>query len=299
MPAFNAARFAAEAIGSVLRQTHGAWKLLVIDDGSTDDTLAIARAFEALDARVKVLSQPNAGIANTMNRALGLVDSEWVACMHADDVMLPQRLERQAAFVRENGGVAVASSLVVLIDEAGREIGRSRSPLKSAGAVRRTVAAGGCVAFHHPATMFRKSVVQGVGGYRQEFWPAEDTELFNRVAGAGHLVLVQDEYLLKYRVHAASASMSKSRLMVQKLAWMERCMACRRRGAAEPTWEQFFAGRRWNDRRQEWARTLYQSAIGQFSARRYGRLIPHLAAAALLEPSLVLPRVFPRLVRST
>jgi glycosyltransferase involved in cell wall biosynthesis len=299
MPAFNAARFIAEAIESVLRQTHRDWKLLVIDDGSADDTLAIARLFEPRDARVRVMTQANAGIANTMNRAMALAQTEWVACMHADDVMMPARLERQLRFVREHPDVAVVSSLVLLIDDAGREIGRSRSPLKSAEAVRRKVRSGGCVAFHHPATMFRKSVVQAVGGYRQEFWPAEDTELFNRIAAAGHLVLVQDEYLLKYRIHGSSASMSKSRLMVQKLGWMARCMASRRRGEAEPTWEQFLAARRWNDRRQELARTLYQSAIGEFSAGRYGRLLPPLAAAALLEPSLVLPRVFPRLVRFT
>ena len=296
MPAYNAGRYVAEAIKSVLRQTHRDFDLVVVDDGSSDDTLAVARFFEPLDQRVRVVAQANRGIANTMNGALSGVRTEWVACMHADDVMLPDRLERQVGFVRENRDVAVVSGLVVMIDESGREIGRSRSHLTTREAVRKAVAAGECVAFNHPATMFRRSVVEAVGGYRQEFWPAEDTELWNRVAGAGHLVLVQPEFLLKYRVHGASASMSRSRLMVQKLAWMEKCMAARGSGEAEPTWEQFLASRRWNDRRQELARTLYQGAIRQRSSRQYARLLPSLAAAAVLEPSLVLPRVLPRLL---
>jgi glycosyltransferase involved in cell wall biosynthesis len=299
MPAYNAGRYVAEAIESVLRQTHSAFELVIVDDGSSDDTLAAARRFEPLDPRVRVVAQANSGIANTMNAALAGIRTEWVACMHADDVMLPDRLERQVAFVRENPDVAVVSGLVVMIDDAGREIGRSRSHLTTRDAVRTAVAAGECVAFNHPATMFRRSVVDAVGRYRQAFWPAEDTELWNRVAGAGHLVLVQPEFLLKYRVHGASASMSRSRLMVQKLAWMEKCMEARRTGEAEPRWEQFLASRRWNDRRQELARTLYQGAIRQRSSRQYGRLLPSLAAAALLEPSLVLGRVLPRLLPRT
>ena len=299
MPAYNAGRYIAEAVESVLGQTHRDFDLVIVDDGSSDDTLAAARRFEPLDPRVHVVAQANSGIANTMNAALAGIRTEWVACMHADDVMLPDRLERQVAFVRENPDVAVVSGLVVMIDDAGREIGRSRSHLTTRHAVRTAVAAGECVAFNHPATIFRRSVVDAVGGYRQEFWPAEDTELWNRVAGAGHLVLVQPEFLLKYRIHGGSASMSRSRLMVQKLAWMERCMAARRTGEAEPTWEQFLASRRWNDRRQELARTLYQGAIRQRSSRQYGRLLPSLAAAALLEPSLVLGRVLPRLLPRT
>jgi glycosyltransferase involved in cell wall biosynthesis len=302
MPAFNASRFIGEAIDSVLRQTHCDFELLVVDDGSTDGTLAVAQSYAARDPRVRVTSHANVGIANTLNGALDSIASDWVVCMHADDVMLPDRVARQLAFVHENPDVAVAGSHVVLIDAAGREIGRSRSHLTSRQAVERAVFEGQCVAFHHPAVMFRRSVIAAVGGYRQAFWPAEDTELWNRVVDAGHLVLVQPEYLLKYRLHASSASMSKSRLMVQKLAWMERCMQARRDRRPEPTWDQFLEARRCgpafsrvNAGRRELARTLYQSALGHYAAGAFGRMLPTMAAATALEPSLVLPRVLKRL----
>ncbi|HYO10671.1 MAG TPA: glycosyltransferase family A protein, partial [Tepidisphaeraceae bacterium] len=108
MPAYNAERYIAPAIESVLAQTVRDLQLLVIDDGSTDGTLAAARAFEQRDARVRVVTQANAGIAQTLNRGLEmLAGHEWVFLMHADDLMTPNRLERQSVFVAANPDHAV------------------------------------------------------------------------------------------------------------------------------------------------------------------------------------------------
>lgn len=306
MPVYNVEPFVAEAIGSVLAQTHRDFTLYVCDDGSKDRTLDVARAIAAgdRDGRVRVIAHANRGIADTMNDAVARCGTEWVACMHGDDVMLPNRLERQLAFAAEHPHVAVVSSLVDWIDTRGRTVGRCRSDLTTPDAVRKKLDGGGIVAFPHPAVMFKRSVVEAVGGYRQDFWPAEDTELWNRVAGAGHGVLVQPEVLLKYRLHASSASWSRAGLMIRKMRWMERCIAARRAGRAEPTWDEF---RRWqrgrglfarlNEGRHEWGRTLYQTAIGHYTARRYHRFVPSLLGAAMLEPGLVvLDRVVPRLM---
>src|SRR4051794_25117676 len=99
MPAYNAGRFIARAIDSVLAQTHHNLELLVIDDGSKGETFAVASAYAARDPRVKAITQKNAGIAHTMNRGLEIAESEWVFCMHADDLMMPDRIERQLAFL--------------------------------------------------------------------------------------------------------------------------------------------------------------------------------------------------------
>jgi glycosyltransferase involved in cell wall biosynthesis len=303
MPVYNVARYVASAIQSVLAQTHADFRLLIVDDGSTDDTLRIARDFEARDPRIRVHTHANRGVANTMNTALSMCDTEWVACMHGDDLMLPQRLERQMRFVRENPDVAVVSSLVDWIDEKSRVVGRSRSHLTSREAVARARCGDGSVAFPHPAVMFRRQVIIDVGGYRQDFFPAEDTELWNRVADAGHLVLVQPEVLLQYRLHASSASMSKSTVMMQKLEWMQRCIAARRGGNPEPTWEQYLESRRQggilsrlNELRRETGNVMYQAAIGDFASRRYLRLTRRLLAAGVLRPGLVLSRLLPRLI---
>jgi glycosyltransferase involved in cell wall biosynthesis len=114
-------------------------ELLVIDDGSKDDTFAVASACAARDPRVKAITQPNAGIAHTMNRGLELAQSEWVFCMHADDLMMPNRIERQLAFLRDNPDVAVASSLVLYLNDEDDVVGRGRSPFTDPAAVKRAV----------------------------------------------------------------------------------------------------------------------------------------------------------------
>jgi glycosyltransferase involved in cell wall biosynthesis len=303
MPAYNAAAYVERAIESVLTQSVRDVDLLVVDDGSTDATLALVRDCARRDGRVRVVSQPNAGIAHTINRGLEMLDGDWVFLMHADDVMMPRRLERQSAFIAENPDLAVASSLVYYIDEAGRTIGRGRSPLTEPGAVAAAVRRGEMIAFNHPACALRRKIVLEVGGYRQAFWPAEDCDLWARIVERGHRVAVQNEYLLKYRIHGASASISRARLMQQKTLWLECCIAARRRGDVEPTWAQFEAARRalpWrrrlNSSRQELGRTYYQAAVHSASTRDYGRLVSMLAAAAVLQPRLVLSRVLPRLV---
>src|SRR5215212_11608759 len=107
MPVYNAGPYVAEAVRSVLAQTYGDFVLHVIDDGSTDHTLAVAQWAAGGDRRVRVTSQANRGIANVMNAAVAEADTEWVACMHGDDVMLARRLERQIAFATENPDVEV------------------------------------------------------------------------------------------------------------------------------------------------------------------------------------------------
>src|SRR4051812_36646446 len=111
MPVYNVERYVADAIASVLAQTHRDVRLLVCDDGSRDGTLDVVRSIAVRDPRVEVIAHANRGIANTMNDALTRCTSEWVACMHGDDVMLPNRIERQLAFAAEHPDVAVLSSI--------------------------------------------------------------------------------------------------------------------------------------------------------------------------------------------
>jgi glycosyltransferase involved in cell wall biosynthesis len=307
MPVYNCARYVAAAIESVQAQTLQNFTLHIVDDGSTDDTLNICRRYQQQDARIELTSHTNRGIANTMNEALDRLERRspggWVFCMHGDDLMLPSRLERQLAFVQANPDLAAVSSLVRVIDQHGRDCGMIRSPYTTRAAVASAAAAGRSIAFNHPAAALRPAAVLAAGGYRQDFWPAEDTELWNRLATTGYGVLVQDEFLLQYRIHGKSASTAKARLMIQKLAWTTDCLQHRLEKQPEPTWEQFLASRqqapwptRLNQHRKETSRTLYQAGLHAFATRRYHVLIPKMALATLLEPTLVVRRVMPRIV---
>ncbi len=104
MPAYNAGKFIEEAIRSVIAQTVTDWELLVIDDGSTDDTCAVAQTLAQADGRIRFLrNKVNMGVAKTRNRGLELCRGRYVALLDSDDVWYPQKLERQLQRMADTG----------------------------------------------------------------------------------------------------------------------------------------------------------------------------------------------------
>jgi glycosyltransferase involved in cell wall biosynthesis len=299
MPAYNAERYVERAVRSVMAQTHTDWELIAIDDGSTDGTLPILRQLEAEDSRIRVMAHENVGMGAALNRAWPLCRGEWVARIDADDIMLPNRLSRQLEFVREHPHLLIASSLVEYIDEQDRPIGRNHSPFTSADKVAETTSADRVVGIHHPSVLVRRQAVLDVGGYRPAFWPCDDADLWNRILDRRpDALLVQPEHLVQYRIHDRSVCVSKAKLTQQRAEWVEACVAPRRQGKREPTWDEFMAVRRqaslWrraHDVCREKARVLYKLAAIDYARRRYVRCMTELAGAALLEPSFVWERV--------
>lgn len=302
MPAYNAAAFLPQAIESVLAQTWRDFELIIVDDGSTDETLAIAERYAAQDARIRVYTQPNAGVAPTLNRGLDLAGSEWVFLMHADDLMHPNRLERQLAFIAEHPELAVASSWVEHINSKGETIARDRSPLVTHEAVEKQYRANSPIGISHPAAALRKSAVLAVGGYRAQFRVNEDIDLWNRLLEKGCKILVQPECLLKYRIHGGSASIARARFIRRQMHWVKDCMVRRRRGEQELGWEEYLRYRRtlpWlkrlNTERRDIAKILYKAAVFQFAEGKYHQLIPTAMGAVLLQPGYAIPQIVSKL----
>jgi len=303
MPAYNAERFLAEAIESVLAQTWQEFELIILNDGSTDSTCAIAESYARLDSRIKVESHINMGIAQTLNRGLELAANEWVARMDADDVMMPNRIERQLAFVSEHPDLAVASSWVYHINSNGNIIAKDNSPFVTHEAVQRRYGCNKLIGFNHPATIFRKRAVMTVGGYRRQFSPAEDVDLWNRMLEQDFKILVQPEYLLKYRLHGNSVSTTQIRMAYKKVGWVKECVQRRRRGESELPWEEFIDLRKndpWfariNIDRKDKAKVFYKMAVSFYSQRRYYLVMLFLATALALQPIYTIRQVFSKLV---
>lgn len=304
MPAYNAERFLAEAIDSVLVQTWHDFEFIILDDGSKDHTLEIAAGYARHDSRIRVESHANMGAAPTANKGLALSANEWVVIMHADDVMMPTRIERQLAFVVAHPEVAAASSWVKHINASGEIIAKGESPLTTHEAVQQLYSANELVGMTHPATILCKKAVQAVGGYRRQFRVTEDVDLWNRLLEHGYKILVQPEYLLKYRVHAYSASVARARFMRQEVRWVKDCMLRRRRGEPELSWDEFLRFHRslpWyvraNVERKDVAKSLYKAATFQFAQRRYHLVAPTVLAAIMLQPAYTIPQIASKLLR--
>jgi glycosyltransferase involved in cell wall biosynthesis len=298
LPAYNSSRFISQAIESVLAQTWRDFELIIIDDGSTDNTLEIAEKYAARDPRVRVYTQPNAGLSQTLHRGIDLSVNEWVFRMDNDDLMRPNRIERQLAFINEHPELAVTSCLVRHIDSNNRIIGKDNSRLFTHESVAAVVSANELVGFSHPAVAFRKSAVLAVGGYRKEFFPAEDIDLWNRLLEKGYKILVQPEYLLDYRMHGNSATISGARLTRTKVRWLKDCMLRRRAGKPELDLESFLLSQRsaplltrLNRERKDLAKIFYKAAVSHYAQREYPQLACKLLVAVLLQPRLVLGQV--------
>lgn len=297
LPTYNAEPYLREALESILAQTHDNFELIVVDDGSTDRTPSILGDYAERDDRIRIFSIEHGGACAALNRGLEVAETEWVAIMHADDVMEPHRLERQLAFVDTHPTVAVASSLVYVINGEGERIGLSTTELSEPGTAQQMVRENEIIGFHHPAAMLRRSVALEVGGYRQAFWPCEDIDLWNRIAEQGKEILVQPEYLLHYRKHGEAAS-SNIRLLRKKFHYTKAAMVSRRRGDPEPTYEEFLERRknrplwrRFVQTCQEEGRVRYQKAVLHYANGTYGSFLGNIAAAVALRPALVLEKV--------
>lgn len=140
MPAHNAARFISQAIGSVIWQTHDDWELIIVDDKSSDDTLAICRKFSADCENIKVIAlSVNVGPAEARNRALEVVTGRYVAFLDSDDLWLPDFLERMVRFSIENDYqfcfssyyIANSSLEVSRVYDVPSVVGRDRLPVST------------------------------------------------------------------------------------------------------------------------------------------------------------------------
>jgi glycosyltransferase involved in cell wall biosynthesis len=180
MPVHNGARHLPEALGSIAAQTWGAFELVVVDDGSTDDTPAILAEMAVRDDRLTILRQSHQGLTAALTCALAASTGEYVARHDADDVSTPTRFERQLAYLRAHGRVAAVGGGAVAIDDAGAEV-RVLPNRTGPAAVRdglRTLKATPV----HGAMMMRRASLDEVGGYRAAFRAAQDFDLWLRLA---------------------------------------------------------------------------------------------------------------------
>lgn len=203
LPVYNAESFLRDAIDSVLSQTFSDFELLMLDDGSTDNSAAILREYEAKDPRVRVFFRRNRGLAFTLNELIGMARGELLARMDDDDICLPSRFEKQIAFLDAHPDHVLVGGWIEQMNEAGQPIGTIRSPTAHEG-IDEANSKGHCSVWH-PTAMMRKSSVLAIAGYDVNLENAEDIDLWLRLAEVGKLANLETA-VLKYRLHGASMS---------------------------------------------------------------------------------------------
>jgi glycosyltransferase involved in cell wall biosynthesis len=207
MPVYNAQQYLAEAVESILAQTFADFEFLIVDDGSKDRSLEMLREYEKSDARVKVISRPNTGVAGALNDGLAQATAPLVARMDADDASLPERFAKQIAYLNAHPECVCVGSRVKVIDPLGSPIHDSMHKLTHEE-IDRELMSGSGWGMVHPTVMMRRNAVNRVGNYRLKYECSEDLDLFLRLAEAGKITNLPD-VLHRYRHHLSSANFTR------------------------------------------------------------------------------------------
>jgi len=204
MPAYNAADFIREAIDSVLNQTFLDFELLIINDGSTDQTKEIIESYS--DNRICLVSQENKGIAKALNIGLQLAKGELIARFDADDICLPGRLEKQFSFMEANPDCIVTGCEAEYITENGQHLFHFKCPAYTNEEIIKIIYH--TCPFIHSSVMYRKEAILKAGGYPADAHNFEDHLLWIQIRKYGSYCNLAFP-LLKVRLNPASATMDE------------------------------------------------------------------------------------------
>lgn len=197
IPAYNAAETLAETLASVKMQTFSDWEIIVVDDGSRDRSIDIAREAASVEPRIRLIQQCNAGPSAARNNGVSQARGSVVAFLDADDTWLPQHLELAMKLLRCDEKLGVAFAPCRIVDEHGRDTGqRTRASTLD-------VTAGQILGCNPTATcsslVVRKSVFADAGPMREDMVHAEDQEWLFRVIQSGWMCRSHDSCTVNYR----------------------------------------------------------------------------------------------------
>jgi hypothetical protein len=212
MPAHNAAEYLKESITSISGQLFQNFELIVVDDGSIDQTSAILHEMAQQDSRIIALrNEENRGIAFSLNRAISVARGHLLARMDSDDVALPNRLGIQQESFLKNKDLVLCGSNAVIVDQL-------LSPLYVTGLPIDDIEIR-CVSifenpFCHPTVMMRASALLKVGSYDEEYTTTQDYDLWTKLLSVGEVKNIE-ESLVKIRKHSGGFSSDRGHIQLE------------------------------------------------------------------------------------
>ena len=215
MPVYNAQTYLAEAIESILNQSHKDFELICMNDGSTDNSLNILLGYQKCDPRIKVLSQENQGVVGSRNNALTHAKSEYIALMDADDVCDPTRFEKQLAFLKANPDHVAVGSFLIRSDPYGFPAGTQKPPLNHE-TIDAALLKGNGSAITQATMMIRTSALKAINGWSPKYNFVEDLDMQLRLAEQGKLANLP-RTLYTYRRHLGSFCVSNYKTMCTQI----------------------------------------------------------------------------------
>jgi glycosyltransferase involved in cell wall biosynthesis len=201
LPVYNGEKYLAGAINSILSQTYRDFELIIINDCSSDRTSEILSTFT--DDRIRIINNlSNLKLSRSLNKGIEMAQGQFIARMDADDISLPERFEKQVAFMERHPEIGVVGCWVKRIDENGNITGNVFRETRPE-AIKWELFFG--TPLPHPTVMMRTSAIKSVGGFSNDILAAVDYECWTRLAKTTRLANLA-EFLLLYRMHTENMS---------------------------------------------------------------------------------------------
>lgn len=275
VPAYNGAATLADTLDCLLAQTLTAFRVIVVDDGSTDATVAMVQSYANRDARFRLLSKPNSGVADARNLAIQMADTELIAPLDADDIWHPDYLKLMCSTLLEAGPeTAFVYANFRIIDPSNKVIG-SAPVYATQGRILHQMLIRNFVG-NGSGMVFRRAAALAVGGYERrlqhEFAAqgCEDWLLQIRLAARWRVAVVP-RYLVGYRHMPGAMSRSRTRMQMSHIKALELFMD--EMGGADP------AVVRWAT-----AMSLFESTLAALHEGKLALAVSSLWRSVLMDP---------------
>lgn len=196
MSVYNSEKYLAEAIESILNQTYTNFEFIIINDGSTDKSLAIIEKYKIQDERIVLISRENKGLPYSLNEGIEKAKGKYIARMDADDISLPTRFEEQVKFMEENSKISICGTWAEVF---GKDMKTKflKQPTNNDDMKVRLLFS---VCFAHPTVMIRKYILDKYNlKYNLDYVNAQDYELWSRISEVTTMANLP-KILLKYRI---------------------------------------------------------------------------------------------------
>ncbi len=304
IPAYNAAQYIQETLDSVLNQTFQEFEIIVVDDGSTDATVNIINRYANKDNRIQLVQQQNGGSSKARNTGIALARYDWIAPVDSDDVLLPQRFEKQLQAAAKHPEVIGWGTYATRITPEGHPYSvQETGPTTLEEFHRMRYETGEILVMPASSVLLRKDIVQKVGGYKTK--TLEDLILLDDMAAYGP-ILVIPEYLVLYRMHLSSKTGTFNRFRNQRahFCYLEEKARRRARGQTFISLEEFLVNFHKTNQLVEAVRYIddYSAYACRVSAqrlgeRKYGEFMKNALISFILNPYYVSVRAWSRMFR--